>query len=179
MALKYTKDIKSKLLSLRYKSDVNEFIKWIAGDPTKFKALMDCFFDDNLRVCQKASWPVLHLGIKHPKLIKPYLSKMVKNLDQAPHDAVVRNTVRIFQDIDIPNKLSGELYEKCFGYLVDIKSPIAVKCFSMSILAKLAYQYPELSHELVSVIEEQLPYASAGFKSRAKKLLPGLRKMVK
>jgi len=103
---------------------------------------------------------------------------MVRNLDHAPHDAVVRNTVRIFQDIDIPENLSGILYEKCFSYIEDIKSTIAVKCFSMSILAKIASQYPELSHELVAVIEEQLPYSSAGFKSRAKRILPKLKKLI-
>jgi len=170
--------IKEKLIPIKSKTLLNEFMDWVDEDTLKFKALMDCFFDKELRVCQRASWPVLHIGIQKHHMIKPYLSKMVKNLEHAPHQAVVRNTVRIFQDIKIPSSLSGELYEKCFNYMVDAKSPIAVKCFSMSILAKLASTYPELSSELVAVIEEQLPYSSAGFKSRAKKLLPDLRKAV-
>lgn len=174
----YTEVIQKKLLRVKYKSDLNEFIGWLDNDPIKFQALMACFFSNNLRICQKASWPVLHIAINEQNLVKPYLSKMVRNLDHAPHDAVVRNTVRIFQDIDIPENLSGILYEKCFSYIEDIKSTIAVKCFSMSILAKIASQYPELSHELVAVIEEQLPYSSAGFKSRAKRILPKLKKLI-
>jgi len=169
-----------QIKSIKGKQQLNAFVNDIYGDKKKFDLLMDCFFSEDLRLCQKASWPILHIGIKHHNYIYPYLDKMVQNLNRPSHDAVIRNTVRIFQDIEIPEHLKGPLYDKCFEYLADPKYPTAVKAFSMTILTNIADVYPELRHELIAVIEEQLPYSTVGFKSRAKKELIRLnRKSVK
>ena len=52
---------------------------------------------------------------------------------------------------------------------------MAVKVFAMSVLSQLVDGVPELSQELRIIIEDQLPYASAGFISRARKVLKDLR----
>jgi len=41
----------------------------------------------------------------------------------------------------------------------------------MSAIANLTANYPEIMPELKLLIEDQLPHQSAGFKSRAKKVL--------
>jgi hypothetical protein len=51
------------------------------------------------------------------------------------------------------------------------KEPIAVKVFSMTVLANLSKSSPDIKKELRIAIEDQLPYGSAGFVSRAKKVL--------
>jgi hypothetical protein len=89
---------------------------------------------------------------------------------QDAHVAVKRNIMRLLQDIEIPKQLYGTLTDKCFT-LMDPKETIAVRVFSMSVLASIAKQEPDLKRELRIVIEDQLPYASAGFLSRAKKVL--------
>ena len=86
------------------------------------------------------------------------------------HVAVKRNIMRLLQDIEIPKPLYGTLTDKCFA-LLDPKETIAVRVFSMTVLANIAKQEPDLKKELRIVIEDQLPYGSAGFLSRARKVL--------
>ena len=112
---------------------------------------------------------------KHPELIKPHLKKIIYNL-KAPgiHDAVKRNTVRFLQFIEIPKSLHGITLDICFGFLQDKKEPIAIKVFSMTVVANLVKIYPELKGELMAIIEDQMPYGSAGYVSRGKKILKQL-----
>ena len=64
----------------------------------------------------------------------------------------------------------------CFKFLESSTEALAVKVFSMTVLSNLAKQYPEIVPEIKIVIEDQLPHQSAGFKSRAKKVLKDLDK---
>jgi hypothetical protein len=44
----------------------------------------------------------------------------------------------------------------------------------MTVLANLAKSEPDLGQELKIIIQDQLPYASAGFQARARAILPQL-----
>jgi hypothetical protein len=65
----------------------------------------------------------------------------------------------------------------CFGYLSDPKEPIAVRVFSMTVLANMAKENPELKNEIIPIIEDQLPFGSAGFRSRGTKVLKILKSL--
>ncbi|HMK05536.1 MAG TPA: hypothetical protein VK489_15150 [Ferruginibacter sp.] len=73
--------------------------------------------------------------------------------------------------MEIPEKYHGEIMDICFKYLESPTEALAVKVFSMSVLGKLAKKYPEIMQELKLLIEDQLPRQTAGFRSRAKKIL--------
>jgi hypothetical protein len=89
--------------------------------------------------------------------------------------AVKRNVVRILQFVDIPEDLHGEVMNICFELLGDLRETIAVRVFSMTVLARLAEIYPDIRQELRIIIEDELSHQpSAGFKSRAKKILAAL-----
>jgi hypothetical protein len=45
----------------------------------------------------------------------------------------------------------------------------------MTVLSRIAAFHPELKNELRIIIEDTLPFASAAFISRAKKVLPQLK----
>ncbi len=86
-----------------------------------------------------------------------------------------RNTVRVLQDIEIPDNLKGILAEKCFEFLTSNQEPVAVRVFSMTILANMAKKLPDLKKELSIIIEDQMPFASAGFISRGTKVLKQIK----
>lgn len=65
----------------------------------------------------------------------------------------------------------------CFNYLESPTEALAVKVFSLSVLGNLAKLYPGIIPELKLIIEEQLPNQSAGYKSRAKKVLKQITKL--
>lgn len=158
------------------KSTCDRIVAYIGDDPKRFSNLVDAFLNSEYRINQRAAWPLSYSVKKHPELIKPHLKKVITNLKKPKiHDAVKRNTVRFLQFIEIPRSLHGITLDHCFKLLQDKKEPIAIKVFSMSVLANLAKEYPELKGELIATIEDQMPYGSAGFIARGKKVLKQLR----
>lgn len=81
----------------------------------------------------------------------------------------------MLQHIAVPEELQGTLAGICFKYLA-AKESVAIRVFSMTVLANLAQQQPDLRNELCLLLEDQLPYASPAFTVRANKLLPKLKK---
>ena len=49
----------------------------------------------------------------------------------------------------------------------------------MTVLSNIACQFPELKDELIMTIEEHMPFGSAGFVSRGRKVLNRLNKLNK
>ena len=144
------------------------------GTP-RFDELFHLFLNDEYRVVQRAAWPVSNSVIAHPAFINKHWSKLIRNLEKPDlHNAVKRNSIRLMQDIEIPEKYHGEIMNICFKYLESPTEALAVKVFSMSVLGDLAKKYPEIKSELKLLIEDQLPHQTAGFKSRAKKILKKL-----
>lgn len=168
--MKYLDEIKDLLDGPQRKTQRNEVISFIGSDAEKMKALMSFFLDSqwHWRYNQKAAWPVGYIGRKQPKLIRPYIEQMVKTLKNPSHDAVARNTLAIMQEIEIPEAVEGELYERCFEYLTDPKAAIALRAFSITVMSRIALKYEDLRSELIAEINEHLPYGTAAFKVRAR-----------
>ena len=140
--------------------------------------LMACFFSDDWVLCQKASWPVTMVADRAPELLEPYLSQMIKNLDRPLHDAVIRNTIRAWQIMDIPEEHEGEIYDRCFEYFADPQFPVAVRVFSMTVCGNIAMRHPSLAAEIIPIIEDNWDHATAAWRSRGKKELKRLRKIL-
>ncbi|WP_020528207.1 hypothetical protein [Flexithrix dorotheae] len=170
-------DLREELLREYNKEHVVFLANYIGNEQEKFAELIDLFLNGEMRVTQRASWVVGHCADQYPELITPYLPTLVYNLRNNIHDAVKRNTVRILQDIDIPEDLIGEAADICFEFLQSNKEAIAIKVFSMTVLFNITKSIPELANELKVIIEDQMPYGSAGFKSRGKKILKELNKI--
>jgi hypothetical protein len=152
-----------------------KIIEWINGSHEHFAELMEIFFENNSRKNQYAASIMIHCIDKWDYLLTPYLEKLILNLqNENLKDAIKRNTVRILEDVKIPENLHGILANICFQYLQNPSEAIAIKVFSMTIIHNLTKDYPELKEELKFILEEQLPYQSAGFRSRAGKILKDL-----
>lgn len=150
----------------------------IIADPSQFSLLMSHFLDDageGYRLPQRAAAVVNEVCEKRPDFLMPYYERIILNLRNDIHDAVKRNTVRLLQFHHIPEDLLGEAADICFEQLQSTKEPIAIKVFSMTVLFNIVKRVPELKSELEYMIEEQMPYGSAGFVSRGRKILKALK----
>jgi hypothetical protein len=164
-------DIAKELLKEHSKRQTSKVVNYIGNDPKRFNSLIKIFLAGPHRVTQRAAWPLSYCVEAHPELIKPHLKSVLKMLDKKDaHDAVKRNILRFLQEIEIPKRFYGLVTDRCFAFM-DTKEPIAVRVFAMTVLANIAKQEPDLKKELRIVIEDQLPYASAGYLSRARKVL--------
>ena len=171
--------LRQEILKEHSKAQCSKIVKWVGSSQERFDELFGLFLHDEYRVVQRSAWPLSYCVIAHPSFISKHWKQFISNLKKPTlHDAVKRNSVRLMQDIDIPKKYHGEVMDICFKYLESPAEPLAVKVFSMSVLANLAKIYPEIKPELQLIIEDQLPHQTAGFKSRAKKILKEFNKAI-
>ncbi|MCB0631186.1 MAG: hypothetical protein R2824_19205 [Saprospiraceae bacterium] len=170
-------DIRESLLEEHSKQQALKIAGWIGNDPQRFAVLVELMLDEEYRVGQRAAWVLTHCLDQHPELLQPHLERLIHNLqDNVQHEAVRRNTVRALQFVDIPEELLGETADLCFRYLMDVNEPVAVRVHAMSVLWNICRKEPELSQELKLIIEDQWEYASAGFRSRGRKILKAIAK---
>lgn len=160
------------LLAEHSKKQCDKIVKYIGSDKNRFAELMQLFFKGEYRVTQRAAWPMSYCVRKYPALIQPYFNRLINNLrKKGLHDSVLRNTVRILQDVDIPKKFHGKLMSTCFDFLQSNDTPVAIKAFSLTILENLSKIYPEIYPELKLIIEERWQQETAAFRSRGRKIL--------
>lgn len=154
------------------KSQTIKIADYVGVNATRFTQLVDIYLSGPYRITQRAAWPLSLCAERHPELVKPHLGRILRHARQPNvHDAVKRNTVRLLQFIDIPGRYSGQVADMCFGFLKERKEAIAVRVFSMTVLSKLVAVAPDLGNELRLLIEDELPYASPAFRSRAARTL--------
>lgn len=170
-------DLKHQILKDYSKKHALELAGYIGSDVSRFDELMQLFLGGTYQITQRSAWVVSFCCDKYPFLITPYLEKMILNLRNDVPDAVKRNTVRVLQNVDLPDELLGEAADVCFHLLSSKTEPVAVKVFSMTVLLNIVKKVPELKNELRIVIEDQIPYGTAGFMSRGKKTLKALEKI--
>lgn len=171
-------NLRDEILKEHSKAQCIKIVNWVGSSQQRFDKLFHLFLTDEYRVVQRSVWPMSYCVDAHPVLISKHWKDLMDNLKKPNlHDAVKRNSIRLMQEIELPEAYHGEIMDRCFTYLEAPKESLAVKVFSMSVLANLAKHYPEIKTELKLIIQDQLPHQSAGFKSRAKLVLKQLEKL--
>ena len=158
------------------KTQCHRIVRYIGKDKTRFAELMKLFFKGEYRITQRAAWPLSYCVRLHPELIGPYFKPLLDNLAKPGiHVAVIRNTMRLLQDVEIPKKYQGRVMNICFDFIQSPDTPIAVKAFSLTVLQHLAKDYPDILPELKLIIEEQWDQAPPAFRVRAKRVLKNMK----
>jgi len=170
-------DIRKEILQekLYTKEQALKISEYACSTPGHFKELMQCFLSNEYRLAQRAAWSVSRAAQANPHLLQPYIKDLVAQLPRKDvHDAVIRNSVRILQQIEIPESLHGDLMNSCFSFIESNSTPVAIKVFSLTTLFNLSKFYPEIKNELKLIIEERWNHETAAFRSRGKKILKRL-----
>lgn len=170
-------DIRQELLREHSKTHSLRIKDWIGTDSARFDQLITLFLANEYRVTQRAAWVLDFCATAHPDMVYPYLETLVMNLKNKPHVAVVRNTLRFLQNVTIPDDLIGHTTQQCFEFLYDANEAIAVKVFSMTVLANICEKEPDLSNELELIIEEEMRHGGPAIQSRGKRILKQLAKI--
>lgn len=168
-------NLKAEIEKEHSKAQATKIATYIGNNQHLFDHLMELFLKEGYRITQRAAWVIRLCVDKYPELIEPYLNEIIENLNRPVHDAVKRNTLSILQHKEIPGDQMGSLATICFDFLTSRQEPVAIKVFAMTILANIAQKEPDLKQELKICIEDQLPFASAAFVSRGKKVLEKLK----
>ncbi len=120
--------LRETILKEHSKANCNTIVKWVGNNEQRFDELVKLFMEDEYRVVQRAAWPLSEIAKEHPLLIKKHLRKIITYVKKPGlHEAVKRNTIRLFQYIHIPEKFHGEIMSLCFDYLISPTEKPAVK----------------------------------------------------
>jgi len=164
--------LREEILKEHSKAQCRKIVHWIGGNQQRFDELFSLFLNDEYRVVQRAAWPLSYSAVQHPALIKKHFARLIGNLRKPGISvAVKRNTIRLLQYVEIPEKFHGDVVNTCFHYINSPCEAAAVKAFSLTVLQNLARQYPDIINEIRVVIEERWENETSAFRSRAKKLL--------
>ena len=167
--------LREQLLKEHSKSNCTGIVNWVGDSQERFDKLFDLFLQDEYRVAQRAAWPLSYAVAAHPVFISRHFAKLLRNLQKPGiHAAVKRNTIRLLQDVPIPEKYHGQVMDTCFNYIQSPTETAAVKAFALTVLENLSKQYPEIKSELKTIIEERWEYETPAFHARARKILKKL-----
>jgi hypothetical protein len=172
-------DLINILLQGQARQTVDDVIIWASDNPAKFKILVEVIsgnLDQNIR--DRAAWAMSYIAVDNPSILKYHWDTFVNLLaNKNTSSPIKRNLVRFMQEVEIPEKHHGKITNRCFELVNDPQEDIAIRAFAMTVLGNLVDKYPEIGNELKLSIEELLPYASAGLKNRAGKILKQLEKI--
>jgi len=149
----------------------------VLSDPRLFKALFNMIIRDSEPLSRRAIWILDYVLEEQPQLLEnDHLKKLIDNLNNYSHEALIRHSLRIIARYKLPESHAGKLLNTCFDYLLNPKTSIASKAWSMEILYELSEEEPDLKQELITAIEMNLDFASSGLKNKAVKMLKRLKK---
>lgn len=168
-------DLQKQILKEHSKANRDRITTYVGINKKRFADLIDVYLAGPYRVTQRAAWPLAYCVEQHPELISPHYKKLLAFVAKpnAPV-AVKRNTMRLLQFVEVPKKFYGAVADIAFNFLNDKKETVAVQVFAMTVLSNLVKHEPALANELRTIIEDRLPFGTAGFRSRGVKILKGL-----
>ena len=168
----YHEVLQEQLAAEHSKSQTMRIVHWIGHDAERLAALMDIFLGSDYRLTQRSAWVVRYVGERSPASLEPWHERMIASMSRNPvHGAVKRNVLKVYERIEIPLRLYDALADLGFSCLADAQEDVAVRCTAMAVLEKICRVVPDLKMELRLLLEEQYENGSAGFKSRARKVL--------
>jgi hypothetical protein len=150
----------------------------IGSNQYQFDRIMELMYRDEYPLSMRAAWVAFLVGDKHPEVVKPHVKKLVTMLHAVKVEGVKRSALKMLE----PNThlLSedefGMLADLAFSWAEDPKQPIAVRAFSIDILLRVIKVYPDITNELIAILEGIMPDGSKGLKNKCSKLLKQLRK---
>ena len=168
--------IRKQLLVEHSRANADKIETMVLADDQLLPELMACFFSDETVVAQRAAQVVGDIGRKESDRLLPWLAEIVDAIENPVHEAIRRNGVRYFSELDEPlsPELESRLMRLCLAFVGDSDTKTAVGAFAMQFVADRAEQYPADAEVLCNQLRARMPSATAGFKNRAKKILKKL-----
>lgn len=157
--------------------NADQVVEIIAHYPELFETLWSLYLKNEEPVSRRAAWVMDILTERIPLLKESQLDLMINLLDEFKHDGLKRHTLKILERNNISEKNMGKLMLICFQWLESPYESAAVKVFCIKILQKMASIEPQISRELIDIIDMQLPEATPSFRSIGKKVLKKLQKI--
>ena len=159
----------------RMQSDI--ISAYIGKRQSRFDELMSLVFTNKEPLARRAAWTMGHCCQEHPELLAPHFNRLVELISaHDSHPAIARNSLLVFQTVDIPTDMRGRVFNLCYDKVANPDETAATRIYAMTILARICQWEPELAEEVELLIKQNIRHSSNGFKGRARHLLKDLKK---
>jgi hypothetical protein len=171
--VKFTTDQAKRQLADSSKALAHLTANMVYDEPSLFSVLVDVALAGEAQYAQRASRIVCICSSRFPELFQPHCSRVIRGLKNNHSEGAIRNFLKIIAEVPLKltNRDKSTLINVCFDFLESGKYPVAILVFSMEVLFNLSREIPEIGEELFRILEDQLPGASAGYRSRARRIL--------
>ena len=169
------------------KPGILELVEQLSATPQLVGPLLDAIWVEDKEGGFNASWVFDHLMRKNLDFILPFTSEFVQGIKNLTSESCIRPMAHTCQMLmesyfekkdpsfiaAMDQKLLEALVEVCFDWLLE-DHKVAAKVFSMTSLYHLGKRFEWIHPELKSVLQKTIASGTAGYKSRARKLLDKL-----
>ena len=169
-----TDELTEKIEQCNSKQAVLMLGSYIANNPDFIDHILLLMREMNKPKHWKAAWVFDHVYQEDKGLILPYIDTLITLFKESKSQSVLRICGKLLTFHPVTDKLDGDFINVCFDMLISPNVAVAIKVHAMQLVFNISEVYPELKPELKIVIQEQIPNNTAGFKSRANKLLKKL-----
>ena len=158
--------------------NLNFMIREISSQPELFSTLMEIALYNPEQKSWRAAYLVDKIHDDFPKLVLPYLDKIVEKLKTEKNLSKKRHFLKLLSMNEIPEKHFSFLLDFCLETMAS-EEPPAVRVHAMQILYNISEKERDLKHEILTLIEHEMEYRStAGIRARGSKLVQKLRKQI-
>ena len=148
--------------------------------PENFSVLAQVAMQSNHPKSWRAAWLMDKIHEKNPDLVTPFIPDMIQKIKTEDNAGKKRHFLKLISINSIPSEHQGFLFDYCLKAFTSAKEPLAVRVHAMQILYNISEKEPELKHEILAVIEDEMEnHSSAGIISRGRKLAGKLKEQLR
>lgn len=116
------------------------------------KSLVEIITGKDALMAQRASWAIASLEGEQVNTLQPYTSVLLETIQKPVHDAVIRNIIRAWQTMVIPEKYVSLVYDACLNFACNPQMAVAIRAFSITVCGRICQVYPELADEFMALV---------------------------
>lgn len=159
--------VEKQLMAELSRRNTDIITQWAEQNDGAIDVLIDIVLThENTKLPQRAAWVLEKISERNLEILQERIAEIITQLNNIPSSSTRRTIAKVIMLHTIPEEFEGEILNFCINMLESPKEPVAVKANCMTIIFNLLPKYPDLKNEIFTIIEDQIPYHSVGFKSR-------------
>jgi len=163
------KNIKELIVS---RENIDLLSTYFINHPREIRKLMKLITDEKRSEYWRAAWIADKINARNSGLISPYLPLLYKALKSSQNNSKLRLLLKITSQHPISKQQQGFLFDICLRIFTTPVYPAAVRVHALQNLYEVSQMEPDLKHELILIIENEMElHSTAGIKSRGRSLL--------